>query len=504
MARAKKNPEQDIAARYQKLLQVTRFRPSQSNRNQTLSIEAASDRGRILFSNAFRRLQSKTQVFDQELNASVRTRLTHSLEVASVGRYLADVAAREMLKKGWLGPLGNEETLDVSSAVVTFVEVACLMHDLGNPPFGHFGESTLQAWFENHQDKFCAKFSKNKRTKFESLYRDFRHFDGNPQGFRIATKLQWVKDEHGYNLTHTQLAAMLKYPWTPDHVGQKRDGKTIKKAGAFYSEEEVIKGVYSALEMNVGTRHPLAYLMEASDDISYCLSDIEDAFEKNVIRGHDFVDWLRKKLGGTTSGAVSKILSNLPEDADATVENESRFAWYVKFRTDVTNTLVNEAANLFIQHQEDILKGLYFDLLDRCDTAKQILGAVKDFSTEHLYTSRVVRQRELLAFEVITGILDRFGALLDLPSNQAYELITGKHVKNPEHILAPTLCSFLGKKQVLAYRYATDVNSGTSEEREFGEWFARTHLLVDYVSGMTDDYAIASFQRLYAGGPRYI
>ncbi|KGS32922.1 dGTPase [Burkholderia pseudomallei] len=506
MAR-KKNSECDVAARYRQLLQVTRFRPSEAGRTPTLAVEAASDRGRILFSNAFRRLQSKTQVFDQELNASVRTRLTHSLEVASVGRYIADVAAKEMLKRGWLGPLTDENTLELAGAVVTFVEVACLMHDLGNPPFGHFGESTMQTWFEDHRDRFRGRFPSKSRERFDHVYRDFLHFDGNPQGFRIAAKLQWVKDEFGYNLTHTQLAAMLKYPWSTERVGKKRDGRTIKKAGVFLSEADTLRGVHSALGMSEGARHPLAYLMEAADDISYCLSDIEDALEKNVIRGQDFVKWLRDKVKTEANESIKNILSRLPADVDSPLDNASSLAWYVRFRTDVTNTLVGEAAKLFIHHQADILDGSYFDLLDKSDTAGQLLGAVKGFSREFLYTSRVVRQRELLAFEVVTGILDRFGSLLDLPADQAYGLLTGQPVQNPEHVLAPTLCSFLGKKQLLAYRHAVDASRRTvsdRKEQEIAEWFARAHLLADYVSGMTDDYAIASFQRLYAGGPRYI
>ncbi len=501
----KRNAEDKVTKKYRQLLQVTRIRPSAADRIPSLALEAASDRGRILFSNAFRRLQSKTQVFDQELNASVRTRLTHSLEVASVGRYIAELATKDMLKSGWLGSLSDERTLERATSVVTFVEVACLMHDLGNPPFGHFGERTMQTWFESHREKFRKRFSKTNQNVFDLLYRDFQCFDGNPQGFRIATKLQWVKDEFGYNLTHTQLAAMLKYPWTPELVGEKRDGKEIKKAGVFLSEADTLRRMHSALGMSDGARHPLAYLMEAADDISYCLSDIEDALEKNVVRGQDFVKWLRDKIGPTPTKTVATILSSLAPDVDVPSDSTSSLAWYVQFRTNVTNTLVSKAAKLFIEHQTDILGGSYFDLLDKSDSAKQLLGAVKSFSMEYLYTSRVVRQRELLAFEVLTGILDRFGPLLDLPSDQAYELLTGESVRTSKHVLAETLHSFLARKHLLAYRHAVRASCKTTSDlkkHDIAEWFARAHLLADYVSGMTDDYATASFQRLYAGGPR--
>lgn len=504
----KKKSELDIAARYMQLLKVSRFRESKADRIPTLSLEAASDRGRIIFSNAFRRLQSKTQVFDQEWNASVRTRLTHSLEVATVGRYIAEVAAKDLLENGWLGALNKPSTLDSADAVVTIVEVACLIHDLGNPPFGHFGESMIQAWFEKGEDKFRARFPKARHKAFAHLYLDFKYFDGNPQGFRMATKLQWVNDEVGYNLTHTQLAAMLKYPWTTDQVGSTRNGKTAKKAGVFQSEANTLQGIRKALAMRDGARHPLAYLMEAADDISYCLSDIEDAFEKKVVTGDDFIRWLRAHLDKSDDAIVKAIVHALPGGADDTPDNAPSLSWYVKFRTDMTNALVRAGAKLFIEHQADILDGSHFDLLDKSEAAKQLLGAVKTFSAKYLYTSPIVRQRELVAFEVVSGILDRFGILLDLGTTDAYDLLTGKQVNlDPEHRLAPTLYSFLGGKQLRAYRHTVDTGrslTSDTKEQELLEWIARAHLLADFVCGMTDDYAIVTFQRLYAGGLRHI
>ena len=306
---SKKRAKNDHASRYSELLGVGRFRKSEAGRVPTLSIEAASDRGRLLFSNAFRRLHSKTQVFDQESNASVRTRLTHSLEVATIGRYIAEVAAKEMSRQGWLGSTDDPKTPDAAAALVTFVEVACLMHDLGNPPFGHFGEETIQTWFGKWEDKYRGRFHKSVRRDFDRLYQDFLYFDGNPQGFRMATRLQWIKDEFGYNLTFTQLAATLKYPWTPGSVGQTKDGRLVKKAGVFNSEMDVLCGLQSELRLEEGARHPLAYLMEAADDISYCLSDIEDALEKKVIRGQDFVTWMRGRLIGNKNAIVQKVLT---------------------------------------------------------------------------------------------------------------------------------------------------------------------------------------------------
>lgn len=186
---------------YETLLSDIRRRKSNGPKNRSLAMHAASDRGRVLFSTGFRRLQSKTQVFPQEWNAAVRTRLTHSLEVASIGRYAAEGISEKLLNAGLLGDLSKADTHQRASAFITFVEVACFMHDLGNPPFGHFGEASIREWFLKKEKIFREKVAVEVQDEFDNLYQDFSSFDGNPQGFRLATRLQWVNDEFGYNLT---------------------------------------------------------------------------------------------------------------------------------------------------------------------------------------------------------------------------------------------------------------------------------------------------------------
>jgi dGTPase len=193
---------------YQKLLSPVRRRTS-SRSGRTLLTESESDRGRVLFSPAFRRLQQKAQVFSMEPNAAVRSRLTHSLEVSQVGRYLADEITQR------LGPLRLNDMQQ--GALVNFVETACLMHDIGNPPFGHFGEAAIQEWFKKHGAK-CVLTSMDLDEKVAPSYAasmnlalaDFFQFDGNPQGLRIVSRLQWNTDAFGLNLTKTTLAAFLR------------------------------------------------------------------------------------------------------------------------------------------------------------------------------------------------------------------------------------------------------------------------------------------------------
>jgi len=490
---------------YKTLLSAERQRTSTGPESRTLSMQASSDKGRVMFSSNFRRLQSKTQVFAQDWNASVRTRLTHSLEVASIGRYLAEKISDKLLADGKLGKLASPATRDRANAFITFVEVACLLHDLGNPPFGHFGEASIREWFALKQTTYAENIATDLEAEFNKLYGDFIHFDGNPQGFRIATRLQWVTDEYGYNLTYTQLAATLKYPWTPDVIGSQVDGEKAKKAGVFFSEEETLVKLQKALSLPPKSRHPLAYIMEAADDISYCLSDIEDALEKKVVRDHDVVAALRDKLNvvATRHNKYTKLLLDaLPPEGSAIDGG----AWFVRFRTAVTNTLVERASQLYFSPvlQKKIANGTYFSLLRRSIAAKALLAVITEFSNENLYCSSSVRERELVGHQVITGILDKFGILLNLNTTEAEALLLER--KNPKALgmaLAPTLNSFLPKKHLKAYAHEVNrlkTKGYSVEQYRIYEWFARAHLIIDFLSGMTDDFAIVTYRRLYDGG----
>ncbi|NEX60634.1 dGTPase [Noviherbaspirillum galbum] len=488
---------------YIRLLSATRRRESRGPSTRTLAMHAASDRGRVLFSTAFRRLQSKTQVFPQEWNAAVRTRLTHSLEVASIGRYVAEQISVDLLRRGELG----ERPRDMANAFVTFVEVACLMHDLGNPPFGHFGEASIQEWFSTRAEVFKEKFDPSVQDDFDTLFQDFSHFDGNPQGFRLAVRLQWAKDEFGYNLTLTQLAALLKYPWTPDRIGATQDGVTIKKAGVFHSEAEILTEIQTTLGLAPNCRHPLTYIMEAADDISYCLSDIEDALEKKVVRDQDVITALRQGLSElpTSNRLAQQMLNTLP-DSDA---SEIDSAWFTDFRTASTNILVKRTRTLYSTSQKEIEQGKYFSLLRNSPAARALLTVVEKFSKKNLYTCSVVRERELVGYQVISGILDKFGILLELDTKSATELLVeGKPPRDKGMALAPTLWSFLPKKHLKVYAHTIEGHRTTFGEDHpkyrLLEWMARAHLIVDFLSGMTDDFSIVTYRRLYDGGTRQL
>lgn len=275
-----------MISNYNKLISDVRRRQSEVQEIRDINQESESDRGRFIFSSPLRRLQQKAQVYSLEDNAAVRSRLTHSLEVSQVGRYVAQLILKKL-------DLNNEEPKPKGHelAFINFVETACLMHDVGNPPFGHLGEFAIQEWFRERA-KDCVRSAGIEcgahSEQLDKYVAEFANFDGNCQGLRIVTRLQWNNDEYGLNLTYSQLAAYIKYV---AHQSEANEDIEIKKKGGYFlTEEEIVKECWNKLGMAENTRHPLVYIMEAADDIAYSISDIEDALEKGLIQLSPFLD----------------------------------------------------------------------------------------------------------------------------------------------------------------------------------------------------------------------
>lgn len=271
----------DTVALYRKLVTRERY-DTTSIPGREIDEEAASDRSRVLYSSAFRRLQQRTQVFALAENAAVRSRLTHSLEVADVGGLIAAKIVDALLSRGGLEP-------KYCKAFVHLAETGCLAHDIGNPPFGHFGEKAIQEWFRKSWPDVCKEAigaSAASEDDLQLLVKDFLEFDGNPQGIRILTRLQGRTTEerrdHGMNLTRSQVLTALKYPRAPSEDGS---GSAWKKPGFFESERDRIETAWSSFGdlAGAGRRFPIAYIVEAADDISYCLGDMEDGIEQRLL-----------------------------------------------------------------------------------------------------------------------------------------------------------------------------------------------------------------------------
>ena len=455
---------------YKKLLSTRRERSSTIERPEIID-EFYSDRSRIIYSSSFRRLQQKAQVFSLEPNSNVRTRLTHSIEVADLGRTLANKIGAELCKKKWI------KEKDVPS-IVAIVENSCLLHDIGNPPFGHFGEAAIKEWAKNEISEIAAKADIERNELFNNLIEDFIEFDGNPQGIRIITKLHCEQDEFSLNLTYSTLMCGIKYPRL---AGEKEGVGTYKKAGYFQSEKEKIEKIYQEMGIESGKRYPLTYIMEAADDIAYCLSDISDGIEKNIIKPNDFKEEF-----------INEWKKTYPDD-DCPVEMPSDIKYFnLDLSVKWAKIILESAAEEYIKNHEKIYSGEATQLINENEMGK-VLKIIKNVSRKLLYSSPDAERIELVGYSVITGLLNKFSRLLELPASKFISLVEGEQ---KDLDLELRLFHRLGKRYVDCYNYERN-KLEEDENYKIKEWWLRTHLIIDHITGMTDDYALATYQMLH-------
>jgi dGTPase len=427
-----------------------------------------SDKSRIVFCSSFRRLMQKAQVFSIEANPSVRNRLTHTIEVADIGRTLA----RHVGKGLQSARLASEEEVE---CIETIVESACLLHDIGNPAFGHFGEEAIKKWFHDHgpevllqgRDELALNFNEEVRLS------DFRQFDGNAQTFRIATKLHSEIDEFGLNLTASALLASVKYP----NCGRiEPDARFPKKLGVFFSEKDIYEEISEVAELGRDCRYFLAYLMELADDICYCLSDIADSFEKGVTNSREFKDEFRKIC--RENGVDEKRF--IPE------EPISNFAYQVSIR--VAQRLIKEAATEFLKSFSLYLSGTAPEMAEALPSGR-ILKCFKMFTRRFIYTNREAQRIEIAGATVVDGLLKHFGRLLPLTRDEFTHFIEkGDVLKRRGFDTEWRIFNQLSPRMLRVYR--RDVRGCFETE----ERICRARLIVDHISGMTDNSALEAYR----------
>lgn len=487
-----------MISNYDKLISDERRRQSVVSESRDINQESESDRGRFVFSSPFRRLQQKAQVYSLEDNAAVRSRLTHSLEVSQVGRYIAQLILKILaLKAEEPTPHGHE------LAFINFVETACLMHDVGNPPFGHLGEFAIQEWFRERA-KGCAKSAgiecEVDSEQLEKYVAEFANFDGNCQGLRIVTRLQWNNDEYGLNLTYSQLAAYLKYV---THQSEANEDIEIKKKGGYFlTEEEIVKECWNKLGMAENTRHPLVYIMEAADDIAYSISDIEDALEKGLIQLDLFLDDVAKAIGSESqeSNAGKYVLDLVAKIRKHAIHKH--LSSYTDFRTSLTRLLANYAADKYVSQHNNILNGVSSPIFSRGskDVEALVLERIKKFAIDNVYKTAAAADNELAGYSILRGILNHFEPILSCNQKTVQHLmgvkLTGEDEKFKANKLQKRLFALLPKRYLKVYENEVDGLAPDDSLFNLKEWALRAHLITDYVSGMTDDFALETFQLL--------
>lgn len=463
---------------------------------QNLENQLESDRGRIINSAAVRRLQQKTQVFALERNAAVRSRLTHSLEVQQVGRFITRTIFKE-LHQNKLFP----ELWPLERGIESLVEMSCLMHDIGNPPFGHFGEAAISHWFAAQLPTF-AQFQREGLSVEDaalsaSLVRELQSFEGNAQAIRLISNLLKL------NLTYTQAAGVFKYTRCATDAKPAADTPLSylqKKPGYYFSEREYVADMQNAVGMKPGHRHLLAYIMEAADDISYCLADMEDAVDKGLLTYTELAKFLKTAFAkqrpkdanephfGTKS--FNDILDDVLKSADKEAINKDH-EFFLKLRVGLTHPLVKHAAKAFIENIEAVSEGrLNRALLEDDSPCHSIISAFKKVAVDHVFSVPEVETLELQGFHIITGLLEHFRPLLALSRVEFDRLVADEQ---RGLLLESRLFKRLPNKHVKAYLAQRE---HPPMDAEVWELYCRCRLMQDMVSGMTDQFALDEFQTL--------
>lgn len=441
--------------------------------------EFEADYDRIVGSSSVRRLQDKAQVFPLQENDFTRTRLTHSVEVSALARSLGKAVGKEIEKKE-----GENFTTEETEKLASLLQVAGLIHDLGNPPFGHYGETVIRVWFKKWFEEEYVNFEKVKASLKEQAQlteqqkKDFMCFDGNVQNLRIVTKLQTLNDEYGANFTYGTLATIMKYPWSSSSSQNRKD-----KFGYFYSEEDIVKEIWVETGLSEGKRHPATYLLEAADDIIYVCDDIEDGVKKTYIDWEKVYEKLKETLKEQKYlDLFAKIDSKIP---DENMDVQERILAQVRnFRNTVQTYLFTKAKEQFIESYEEIMEGK-FNHEDLLYSEKEFIKRLKDITAENCFGCKEVLELELVGDKVLRTLLDTF-----IP---AILYSTPEEIKDTR-----TYAGKLYKGISANFKYIACHDYEKGKHREFNDIpvYDKMHLVVDYISGMTDSYAVNLYKKL--------
>lgn len=441
--------------------------------------ELEKDYQAIISSSAFRRLQDKTQVFPLDKSDFVRTRLTHSIEVSTIARQLGIMITENKTK--YLQEDFSQNPL-IAKEIPIVLSCAGLLHDIGNPPFGHFGEVVIGEWFKKKlEDKtFCYKGKKVKDILNEQMKADLISFEGNAQALRIMSKAKNNESGYDVNLSFGVLNTLIKYP--TDSVHFKASAEDIKKhkLGYFYAENRIMDKICT----ETGTkceqgyvRHPLVYLMEAADDIAYATADLEDALKKGLFSLDQFMTYYEEKTAEISNVNYKKYTGDLLADLQKRIGKEKRsretdLIAFQKWMELVRKWLMYIVTYRFSRSYTEIMKGTYeqdmFYDTNHQETIKVLKGAMKEF----VYDDSEILKLELSAKKIIESLLNDFiNAVLYFDQEDIKPSKADKKLIN-----------------IISENYKNDyLNSKTKREDE--NLYLRFLIVTDYISGMTDSYA---------------
>jgi len=432
---------------WERLLDPVRLHDARTSRGEAGRTPFHKDYDRIVFSGSFRRLGRKTQVHPLTDNDHIHTRLTHSIEVGCVGRSLGMIVGEQLRDSlpAWVTP----------ADLGVIVQAACLGHDIGNPPFGHAGEYAIRDWFKWAE----AQGGGLLEGLDEAQRRDLLTYEGNAQGFRVVTQIEYNQFRGGMRLSAATLGTLLKYPWTVEHGGQ------MGKFGCYQSEKQLLIEVAERLGLKaVGDskwcRHPLAYLVEAADDICYALLDLEDGLEMGILRYEEVARVLLQIAGEPPVGYEQMAAEG--------VSQRRRIA---ALRGAAMERAVNEVGDVFVQHEKALLNGaLKDDLLELCHP--DLTWGVS--SAKQLARERIFQNERKAKLEI--GAYTTLGILLEAFIGAAHELHHTGH-------------SSFKHQRVLAL-------IGENTPKPNWPLYDSYRRMLDFIGGMTDHYAVELAQEM--------
>ena len=473
----KNKKEKDKNMEWKELLSEKRIREFyKTTTGRDLRTEFEKDYHRIIGSASFRRLQDKTQVFPLDKSDYIRTRLTHSLEVSSFAKSLAQNVGEKLIKENKDKYFGARQKEDIGA----ILQCAGLIHDIGNPPFGHVGETCIQDWFKENLEQ--KTFFNEKITDILSsqMIEDFYHFEGNTQALRVVTKLHFLVDEHGMNLTEALLGTIIKYPCSSLESGKNKELLTCKKMGYFYADQETYQEIENTLHTE-GKRHPLTFLLEAADDIAYKTADIEDAVKKGCITYQQLLNELEKEADNNNSlyQSVINILEHKYEKAIKAGYEEPDVYAVQNWVVSIQGNMLFAASDSFVTHYDEIMQGTYHHDLFYGTEAEKIMNMLGDIAYRYVFTTHPIYKLEIAAQTIFYFLMDHFtDAVIYYDTQKKLTAVQNKLVS------------------LISQDYKRIYHTYSKGKDEAEKLYLRLLLVTDFICGMTDSYAKNLYQEL--------
>ncbi|MDO4262528.1 MAG: deoxyguanosinetriphosphate triphosphohydrolase [Eubacteriales bacterium] len=442
-----------------------------------LRTEFEKDYHRIIGSASFRRLQDKTQVFPLDKSDFIRTRLTHSLEVSSFAKSLGQNISEQILRNG----KDPDFQPSCKADVCDILQCAGLLHDIGNPPFGHFGETAIRDWFRRNLPLLTWKGKPLTEVLSLQMQEDFRNFEGNTQALRLVTKLHYLVDAHGMNLTKALLGTIIKYPVSSTMIDKRSGDIRTKKMGYFYADREV----FDEIQRSTGTygkRHPLAFALEAADDIAYKTADIEDAYKKGCITYDRLVRELEEFRPQEQDDEYRRMVGSLRYRYERALEkgmNAPEGNAVQNWAVQVQGQMIRAATDGFMRNYEAIMEGEYKTDLFAGAPGALMMDALGDIAYRFAFISGPILKLELGAGAIFEFLLSRF-------ADAAVHYDTDE----PLTAMQEKLMSILSDNYKAIYHIYAD------GQDEVTKLYLRLLLVTDEICGMTDSYAKELYREL--------